>query len=105
VLQNGIGVEQAMALASILKEHPTLKSLCGNKGNKVELDMSNKRLGAAGAIMLAPEIIDNGAMTGLNLAENYMGADSAKHIAAAIKVIYCVLALMYTYVAVVFMSI
>jgi hypothetical protein len=32
-------------------------------------------------------------MTGLNLAENYMGADGAEHIAAAIKVIYCALIL------------
>jgi hypothetical protein len=70
VLQNGIGVGQAMALASILKEHPTLKSLCGNKGNEVELDMSNKRFGVAGAIMLAPEIIDNGALSVLSLKAN-----------------------------------
>jgi hypothetical protein len=32
-------------------------------------------------------------MTSLDLAENYMGADGAEHIAAAIKVIYCVLEL------------
>jgi hypothetical protein len=31
--------------------------------------------------------------TSLNLAKNYMRADGAKHIAAAIKVIYCALAL------------
>jgi hypothetical protein len=35
----------------------------------------------------------NRAMTSLNLAENDMGDDGAEHIAAAIKVIYCVLAL------------
>ena len=63
MLQNDIGVERAMALANILKEHPTLKSLCGNKGNEVELDMSNKSLGVVGAIMLAPEIIDNGTLS------------------------------------------
>jgi Ran GTPase-activating protein (RanGAP) involved in mRNA processing and transport len=89
VLQNGIRMEQAMALASILKEHPTLKSLCGNKGNEVELDMSNKGFGVAGAIMLAPEIIDNGAMTSLNLASNHLGAEGAKIVAVAIKVTKC----------------
>jgi hypothetical protein len=43
--------------------------------------------------VIADISFDKGAMTSLNLAENYMGADGAKHIAAAIKVIYCVLAL------------
>ena len=46
-----------------------------------------------GVIALANVIPDMGAMTSLNLAKNYMWADGAKHIAAAIKVIYCVLAL------------
>jgi hypothetical protein len=70
---NDIGTEQAQALANILKEHATLKSLCGNKGNETELDMSGepgKRLGAEGAIILAPEIADNGAISSLNLSQN-----------------------------------
>jgi hypothetical protein len=58
---------------SILKDHPTLKSLCGNKGNEVELDMSGKMGGAADAIMLVPEFIDNGALSVLNLAANNLG--------------------------------
>ena len=73
LLFNDIGTEKAQALVNILKEHPALKSLCGNKGNETELDMSGKpgkRMGAEGAIMLVPEIIDNGAMTSLNLAAN-----------------------------------
>jgi hypothetical protein len=72
LLLNDIGVHQAKALASILKEHPTLKSLCGNKGDETELDMSGKmgggrawRTGAEDAIMLVPEIIGNGALTKL----------------------------------------
>jgi hypothetical protein len=62
LLQNKIGIDQAKALASLLQEHPTLKSLCGNKGYETKLDMSGKMNGAEDAIMLAPEIIDNGAM-------------------------------------------
>jgi hypothetical protein len=80
VLFNNIGTEQAQALANILKEHPALKSLCGNKGNETELDMSgefNKRLGAEGAIMLAPEIIDNGALSALSLKKNRLGTKEA----------------------------
>jgi hypothetical protein len=63
LLKNDIGVEQARALVSILKEHPTLKSLCGNNGDETELDMSGKMDCAEDAIMLAAEIVDNGAMT------------------------------------------
>jgi Ran GTPase-activating protein (RanGAP) involved in mRNA processing and transport len=72
VLFNDIGAEQAHALANVLKEHATLKSLCGNKGNETELDMSGKNIGADGAIMLAPEIADNGALTSLNLSSNQL---------------------------------
>jgi hypothetical protein len=74
LLENNIGIEQAEALASILKEHPTLKSLCGNRGDETELDMSGKKLGADGAIMFAAEIISNGALSLLNLASNDIGA-------------------------------
>jgi hypothetical protein len=77
LLKNSIGVDQAKDLAIILKEHPTLKSLCGNKGNETELDMSGKMTqglskmnGAAGAIMLAAEVVDNEALSSLNLADN-----------------------------------
>jgi hypothetical protein len=57
----------------ILKEHSTLKSLCGNNGDETELDMSGKMKGAEDAIMLAAEIIDNGALTSLNLSSNNIG--------------------------------
>jgi hypothetical protein len=36
LLKNDIGVEQARALVIILKEHPTLKSLCGNNGGETQ---------------------------------------------------------------------
>jgi hypothetical protein len=94
-----IHIDQAKALASILKEHPTLKSLCGNTGNETELDMSGKQMGAKDAIMLVPEIIDNGAMMSLNLASNYLGISGAKIVAEAIKVIKCVVAVVYVNLA------
>jgi hypothetical protein len=86
LLKNDIGVEQARALAIILKEHSALKSLCGNSGEETELDMSGKMNGAEDVIMLAAEIIDNGAMTSLNLASNMIGSEGAKHVAEAIRV-------------------
>ena len=77
LLNNDIGAEQARNLAIILKGHATLKSLCGNKGNEAELDMSGKKMGAGGAMMLAPEIVANGALTSVNILSNYIGADQA----------------------------
>jgi hypothetical protein len=93
LLNNNISADQAHALASMLKEHPTLKSLCGNKGDETELDMSGKHIGVDGAIMLASEIIDNGALISLDISNHLdkygndgIYAEGAKHIAAAIKV-------------------
>jgi hypothetical protein len=78
LLQNYISIDQAEALAIILKEHPTLKSLCGNNGDETELDMSSKMSGGQEStssmmIMLVAEIIDNGALSSLNLASNNLG--------------------------------
>ena len=69
LLSNGIGIDQAKALASILKGHPTLKSLCGHKGDETMLDVSGKNILPAVAIMLTPEIAGNGAMTKLTFGD------------------------------------
>jgi hypothetical protein len=69
----------------ILKEHPTLKSLCGNKGNETELDMSGKMNGAEDAIMLATEVVDNRAILSLNLLKNYIPTEQAKALASILK--------------------
>jgi hypothetical protein len=68
LLKNGIGIDQA--LTSMLKGHPTLKSLCGNTGDETELDMSGKMSGAEDAIMLAAEIVDNGMLSKLDVRSN-----------------------------------
>jgi hypothetical protein len=75
LLKNGIRTEQARVLANILKEHPTLKSLCGNSGEETELDMRGKKIGAEGAIMLAPEIAGNGALSIANVMGNNIGKE------------------------------
>ena len=72
LLKNSIGVEQARTLVIILKEHPTLKSLCGNSGEETELDMSGKGMDAGDAIMLVPEIVDNRALLSLNISDNML---------------------------------
>jgi hypothetical protein len=74
LLKNDIGTDQVETLVNMLKDHPTLKSLCGNRGDETELDMSGKKLGTNGAIMLAAEIIGNGALSKLDVRKNYINA-------------------------------
>ena len=91
LLNNDIGAEQAQNLVAILKEHASLKSLCGNKGDETVLDMSGKNIGADGAVMLAPEIVANGAMTTLNIASNDLYDAGADALAGALKAPNCAL--------------
>jgi hypothetical protein len=76
LLKNKIHVDQAKALASMLKEHCTLKSLCGNKGDETELEMRGKEMDAGDVIMLAAEIVDNGAI----LKFTFSGNDDSKSV-------------------------
>ena len=85
ILNNNIGNEQAQNLIVILKEHATLKSLCGNKGDETELDMSGKKMGVEGAIMLAPEIITNGALAKFDISSNNLGAQGFKQLAEGLR--------------------
>jgi hypothetical protein len=80
LLMNDIDTNQAKALVLILKEHPTLKSLCGNSGDETELHMSGEMNGAGEAIMLAPEIAGNGALTSLHVGQNNIPAKEMREI-------------------------
>jgi Ran GTPase-activating protein (RanGAP) involved in mRNA processing and transport len=85
LLMSDIGSKQAQALANILKEHATLKSLCGNKGDETELDMGGKGMSAWDAIMLAPEIADNGALSKLDLSRNRIPVVLARELNSTCK--------------------
>lgn len=85
ILNNYIGIQQAHNLATILKEHPTLKSLCGNTGNETELDISGKGIWVDGAIMLAPEIVTNGALVKFDVSDNRLGAPGFKHLSDGLQ--------------------
>jgi Ran GTPase-activating protein (RanGAP) involved in mRNA processing and transport len=100
LLKNDIGVDQAMVLASILKGHPALMSLCGHKGDETELDMSGEGLGDIAivlcimlscyrAIMLSclciPEIADNRALLVLSVESNRFFAGGGKALAEGFK--------------------
>jgi hypothetical protein len=75
LLLNDISIDQAKDLVIILKDHPTLKTLCGIKGDETELDMSGKMRGAGGAIMLVPDIIDNEVLIKLDISNNCIEAE------------------------------
>jgi hypothetical protein len=82
--------EAGKVIGDMLKGNSTLK----------ELDLSSNYDYQAGAKdgpgfaqELADGIKDNGAMTSLNLADNWLQAEGAKHIAGALKVSKCVLAI------------
>ena len=51
-----------VSLAGILRDHATLRSLCGNTGHESELNVEGDEMSAEDAIMLAPEIVANGAL-------------------------------------------
>ena len=105
ILANYIGTERANELIEVLDRSEQLETLCGFKGDETELNLWGVRfvpwcgvlldthevrrgkttmLGADGAIMLAPEIAANGALTSLNIISNRLGAEGATHIAAVL---------------------
>jgi hypothetical protein len=69
----------------ILKEHSTLKSLCGNNGDETELGMSGKMDGAGDAIMLVAEIVGNGALMKLDISDNSLYPAGARVLAEALQ--------------------
>ena len=73
-MENGIGYEQAQALVAVLREHATLRSLCGNKGDETHLDTS-RSVGQNDGVMLAPEMVANEALTTFTFGDPVAVAD------------------------------
>ena len=72
ILGNRIGTDQANALIKIMEGKSTLKTLCGFSGNETELDLSKKGLTAGCALLVANEIVANGALTSLNISNSQL---------------------------------
>jgi hypothetical protein len=81
LLGNNIGVEQAQELVKIKEAKPGLRTLCGFTMEETEVDLNNKGLTAGCAVLLASDIPDLGSMSSLNIANNDLKAEGAKHIA------------------------
>ena len=84
VLGNNIGVEQAQALLKIKKEKG-MATLCGLSGSETKLDLSNKGLSPGCAVLLSPEIGDNGALSKLNIGNNDLRAEGCKALAGVLN--------------------
>ena len=85
LLDNYLDIGHAQILATILKKHETLKSLCGNKGDETELNMNGTNLGADGATMLVPELIANPVLVKCDLSSNKLGDYGTMTIAEGLK--------------------
>jgi hypothetical protein len=80
VLGNSIGVEHAQELITILQAKEKLITLCGFSGDETELDLSNKNWSAGCAVLVANEIIDNGALSVLSFKNNRLLTKEAGNI-------------------------
>ena len=88
ILGNNIGKEQLTKLQEMMKAHPTLVSLCGIADDTTEANLSGLGMDAADAVILADELPAKGALTSLNVSNNYIGnkrdMSGVKALAAAI---------------------
>ena len=92
---NGIPEKQMKEIIVIATSKDSMKLLCEvpiKDKALTELDVSGKSLGTEGALVAAEYLRDNGAMTSLNLASNSINAEGTKHIAGALEVSKCILA-------------
>ena len=71
-------------MQEMMTAHPTLVSLCGIANEATEADLSGLGMNADDAAILADELPAKGAMTSLDLSNNNIRLEGAKHIAAAI---------------------
>jgi hypothetical protein len=81
LLCNGIGTEQAAALAAVVQAHGTLVSVCGLRGSETAVDMSGTGLGAEDVVLLAGELESMEGLTELDLRGTRLGAAGAAVVA------------------------
>ena len=91
ISSNDIRAEGGKALAEGLNGNQAIKEL-NFSGNDLGYN-SNGGTDTSGIIAIADVIPGMGAMTSLNLADNWLQAEGAKHVAGALKVSKCVLAI------------
>ncbi|KAK3256397.1 hypothetical protein CYMTET_34468, partial [Cymbomonas tetramitiformis] len=90
ICDNGITGEAARQLAEVVLAHPSIKvfnkiQMQDLKDDKVtELDLSMKKIGVAGALVLGRLLVSNGSLNALHLGGNRIGSEGAKALAVAL---------------------
>ena len=77
ILNNRIGVQQMQAMLTISKRHAALTSLCGNKGDETEMNLSKKMHGSEDALLVAREIVKHPRLRSLDISHNSLQAFTA----------------------------
>ena len=75
-------------IIALVGAKPLMKVLCAvpfRDKTITELDVSGQSLGVEGAVVISRCLENNGPLTSLNLANNWLGPEGAKHVAEAIK--------------------
>ena len=65
-----------------------MQSICGIASDATEANLSGLGMDAADAAILAEDIQDKGALVSLNLANNKLGVEGAKHLAKVLPTWY-----------------
>ncbi|KAK3282617.1 hypothetical protein CYMTET_9653 [Cymbomonas tetramitiformis] len=90
ICDNGITGEAARQLAEVVLAHPSIKvfnkmQMQDLKDDKVtELDLSMKKIGVPGALVLGRLLVSNGSLNALHLGGNRIGSEGAKALAVAL---------------------
>ena len=83
LLRNVFSVEVAQSLVEILKNHKTLKTLCGIAQDQAKAYFNSQGLTDADATLISGDLQVNGALTILDLAENSITDVGAQALAAS----------------------
>merc|ERR1711907_503226 len=83
LLQNKFSIETAQSLVEILKNHNTLKSLCGIQVDQESAKFFGAGLTDADAILISGDLRVKGALTILGLGENSITDVGAQALAAS----------------------
>ncbi len=84
ISNNRIPDKQAQEIDKLVR-HNRLKPITEDRNQtRSDLNLSHRFLDAEDALVVAEYVKNNGAMTSLNISSNHLGAEGAKHIAAAL---------------------
>jgi len=84
VLRNNLGEEGANAIVQAAQTNSKLTTLCGIKPNQTKADFGGQYLNVGDAILLAFDLLRNSGLVKLDLSNNGLDAEAAKHLSNAL---------------------